>query len=102
MISAYYSRGIMSRLVGEVEARGFVYADWNVSSGDADGLSDAEAVFNRVTTTLKEGSSVVLQHDTKGFSVDAVEKIIQYGQRNGYTFLPMTRDSFLAHHGVNN
>ena len=53
-------------------------------------------------STLKEGSSVVLQHDIKDFSVDAVERIIQYGQANGYTFEKLTPASPKAHHGVNN
>ena len=46
--------------------------------------------------------SVVLQHDIHGFSVDAVESIIQWGLANGYTFLPLTNTSPTAHHGVNN
>lgn len=101
-ISAMYRRGIMSTLVGEVERRGFRYADWNVSSGDAGGASTADQVYNNVVSRLGDGKYVVLQHDIKGFSVDAVERIIQYGQANGYVFLPMTANSFLAHHGVNN
>ena len=101
-ISAVYSKGIMSRLVAEVSARGFRYADWNVSSGDAGGALTADEVFTNVVSRLGEGQYVVLQHDTKGFSVDAVERIIQYGVENGYTFLPMDEKSYLAHHGVNN
>lgn len=101
-ISAVYSAGIMSRLVGEVGRRGFAYADWNVSSGDAGGAQSADAVYNNVISRLGEGQYVVLQHDTKGFSVDAVESIVQFGLRNGYTFMAMTPDSYLAHHGVNN
>ncbi|MBR3233154.1 polysaccharide deacetylase [Candidatus Saccharibacteria bacterium] len=101
-VSALYSRGIMSRLVGAVEARGFRYVDWNVSSGDADGAKTADNVFVNVVTRFGEGQYVVLQHDTMGFSVDAVEGIIQYGLENGYTFLPMNADSYLAHHRVNN
>ncbi len=101
-ISAVYSKGIMGRLVREVEARGFRYADWNVSSGDAGGAQTAEEVYNNVVSKLGEGQYVILQHDTKGFSVDAVEWIVQYGMENGYLFLPMGEDAFLAHHGANN
>ena len=46
--------------------------------------------------------SVVLQHDIKNFSVDAVEQIIQWGLSEGYTFLPMTSTTPMSHHGVNN
>lgn len=103
-ISAVYDGGtrIMSYLTAEVGRRGFAYADWNVSSGDAGGAYTSDDVYWNVINRFGEGQYVVLQHDIKGFSVDAVERIIQYGQSNGYTFLPMKETSFLAHHGVNN
>ena len=104
LISADYDGGIhiMSILTDEVERRGYQYYDWNVSSGDAGGTDTSDGVYNNVISTLKEGSSIVLQHDIKGFSVDAVESIIQYGQANGYTFEKLTPASPKAHHGVNN
>ena len=93
----------MSKLVKSVQEKGFTYFDWNVSSGDAGGATTSDAVFNNVVNALKNGgSSVVLQHDIKGFSVDAVERIIQYALNRGYTFAPLTASSFTAHHGVNN
>ncbi len=104
-VSANYDGGqrIMSKLVKSVQEKGFTYFDWNVSSGDAGGATTSDAVFNNVVRSLKNGgSSVILQHDTKGFSVDAVERIIQYALNRGYTFAPLTASSFAAHHGVNN
>ena len=105
LISARYDGGIgiMSVLVDEVEARGFTYFDWNVSSGDAGGAYTADAVFGNVVYALKDGgSSVVLQHDIKDYSVAAVGDIIRYGLDNGYVFDRLTASSFTAHHGVNN
>lgn len=93
---------IMSTLTKEVENRGFKYFDWNVSSGDAGGTTSTDGVYNNVISTLKSDYSVVLQHDIKGFSVDAVEGIIRYGLANGYRFEKLTMDSPGAHHGVNN
>lgn len=104
-VSARYDGGtrIMSKLVQEVEARGFTYFDWNISSGDAANTRTSDGVFENVVNALKEGgSSVVLQHDIKDFSVRAVERIIQYGLNNGYKFERLTKDSFTAHHRVNN
>ena len=92
----------MSTLTKEVENRGYKYFDWNVSSGDAGGTTTSDGVFNNVISTLREDSSVVLQHDTQGFSVDAVERIIIYGLQNGYTFETLDENSPGAHHGVNN
>ena len=103
-ISSKYDGGqrIMSKLVKSVGDRGFTYFDWNISSGDAGGATTSDAVFNNVINSLRSGAMVVLQHDTKGFSVDAVERIIQYALNRGYTFAPLTASSFAAHHGVNN
>ena len=84
-------------------SKGFFYFDWNVSSNDAGGAKTAYEVYNNTISALKNnGVSVVLQHDTKGFSVDAVEAIIQYGLANGYTFRKLDQYAFGAHHGVNN
>lgn len=104
-VSTRYDGGarIMSQLVREVENRGFTYFDWNVTSGDAAGVTTADGVYERVVNALKEGgSSVVLQHDIKGFSVDAVERIIIYGKEHGYIFAKLDSAAFTAHHGVNN
>lgn len=104
-VSKNYDGGkkIMSQLVNDVTAKGYRYFDWNVSSGDAGEASTVNQVYNNTVNTLKQGgSSVVLQHDSKGFSVDAVERIIQYGQAHGYKFMKLDTSSFAAHHGVNN
>ena len=105
LVSARYDGGshIMSTLADEVTARGFTYFDWNLSSGDAGGATSAEEVYNIVTEGLKyDGDTVVLQHDIKGFSVDAVEGIIQYGLEHGFMFARLDANSFTAHHGINN
>ena len=94
--------GIMSRLAEEVEKRGFYYFDWNVSSGDAGGASTSDEVYSNVVNSLGGGYSIVLQHDTKKFSIDAVERIIEYGLNNGYTFKTLSPGSPKAHHRIFN
>lgn len=102
-VSANYCSGIMSQLAVETEIRGYQYCDWNVSSGDAGGTtSTAQVVQNVIDGIQSHNVSVVLQHDIKSFSVDAVEEIIQWGLANGYTFLPMTSTTPMVHHGINN
>jgi peptidoglycan/xylan/chitin deacetylase (PgdA/CDA1 family) len=98
-----FSPGIMTYLTQAVEDMGFQYFDWNVDSNDAGGARKAETVFKNVCQGVqRQRISVVLQHDVKDFSVQAVERIIQWGLENGYTFLPLSPDSPGAHHGVNN
>ena len=93
---------IMSTLTREVEARGYQYFDWNVDSDDAGRADNPDTVYNNVVSHLKDGPNVVLQHDIKPYSVEAVERIIQYGLQNNFYFDKLDFDAFTAHHGVNN
>lgn len=98
-----FNRGIMTRLTEAVAEKGFTYFDWNVSSGDAGRTTEtAQVVENVISGIKKHKVSVVLQHDSKGFSIDAVEDIIVWGLENGYTFLPLSQDSPTCHHPVAN
>ncbi len=101
--SLSYNKGIMTRLAKKLTEMGYQYFDWNVSSGDAGGAYTSEAVYNNVVNGIGDRSaSVVLQHDIKGYSVDAVEKILVWGLCNGYSFQPLTFDSPTYHHGIRN
>ena len=98
-----FNPGIMTRLTQAVTDAGYQYYDWNVSSGDAGLTTDTDVVYQNVIDGIKSHNvSIVLQHDSKGYSVDAVERIIQWGLSNGYTFLPLTPSSPKAHHRLNN
>ena len=98
-----FNPGIMSRLTVAVQNAGFQYFDWNVDSNDAGGAKTAQEVFeNVVNGCASRRVSIVLQHDIKGFSVEAVEKILIWGTENGYRFLALDSSSPGAHHGVNN
>jgi len=104
-ISKNYDNGahIMSELTKAVEARGFRYFDWNVSSGDAGETTNTAKVVSNVINSLGNNNTyVVLQHDIKKFSVDAVESIIQFGLAHGYTFRALTMTSPTVHHHINN
>lgn len=102
-VSANYNKGIMTRLVQLVQEKGFRYFDWNVDSKDAGGAKTATQVFNNVVKGIgNKQYAVVLQHDTKGYSIDAVERIIVWGLENGYTFLPLRFDSPICQHNVKN
>lgn len=104
-VSRNYDGGtkIMSVLAGEMTERGFSYFDWNVDSKDAGTARTAEEVFRNVVEKLKVGGdSVVLQHDIKKYSVEAVPMIIEYGLSNGFRFEKLTTDSYSARHRINN
>lgn len=101
-----FNPGIMTRLAEEADSRGYYFFDWNVTSGDADGVERtheeiADSVIEQVSNNYYN-YSVVLQHDIKDFSVDAVEEIILWGLDNGYKFRSLEESSPGAHHGINN
>ncbi len=102
-VSAKYCEGIMTQLVKDVTDQGFQYFDWNVDSNDAGGAKTADEVYNNVISGIgTKKTAVVLQHDIKEYSVNAVERIIQWGLANGYTFQALTSQSPGAHHSINN
>ena len=102
-VSKSYSQGIMSALSVEVVERGYNYFDWNISSGDADGTTSAKGVFDNVKNRLsKARGNVVLMHDIKSYTADAIEDIIQYGLKNGYEFRNLSYETQPTRHGINN
>jgi len=101
-ISRKYNQGIMSYLSQEVLKRGYQYYDWNLSSGDAEGLNSQE-IYQRVTSNLsKERVNMVLMHDTKKTTKEALKGIIQFAKENGYHFEQVTIHTEMVRQRVNN
>lgn len=89
-VSRGYNAGIMTRLSKMLHAMNYRYFDWNVNSGDASGEYDPKAIYNNVIYGIMgRDVSVVLQHDINYGSVRAVEDIIKWGLKNGYTFMAL-------------
>ena len=102
-VSMQYCEGIMTTLTQSVEEKGYIYHDWDVDSCDAGGASSPEEIFYNVTEGCRtRTSSVVLMHDIKSYTIDAIEDIIIWGQAHGYTFEAMTTDTPAIHHTVKN
>lgn len=98
-----FNPGVMTRLTKMVETKGFRYFDWNLDSNDSGSAKSATAVASNVIKGLGKGKRyIVLQHDIKEYSVDAVETIIQFGLSHGYSFQSLTVDSKDMHHKINN
>lgn len=98
-----YNPGIMTTLCNFVLERGFTYFDWNVSSGDAGGAKTSDDVYNNVVRGLsKSKQNVILMHDIKTITVNALARIIDYGLANGYTFERITESTPMVTHKPNN
>ena len=94
-----HNKSAVPDIINVMNEKGNVYFDWNLSSGDAGGTTSTDQVVKNVTNNMRN-NSIVLQHDIKKFSVEAVEKIIQYGLNNGFEFKALSVESPTAHHGV--
>lgn len=101
-ISASYTKGIMTTLTQKVQARGYQYYDWNGSSGDG-AVRTTEQLVDQATS-FHDNNIILLSHDseTKDTTVEALPKIIEYYQSQGYVFKALDLNSYVAHHGVNN
>lgn len=91
-----YNRSIYMPIIAEMTRRGFVYFDWNVSSGDvAAGASKSVILKNVLNGSAKQrGSSVILMHDRADVSntVAALPEIITGLIEQGYTFDSLEND----------
>lgn len=101
-VSRRYSDGIMTKLSKQVEEKGYYYTDWSVDSRDAENKSTESIVKNVVYGMKHNEVSVVLQHDIKKNTIDAMEQIIKWGLKNGYTFKAMTPGVDMVHQKINN
>ena len=98
-----FNPGIMSRLSKIMEDMGYKFFDWNVSSGDAGETNDTQEIVENIINGCEGRKvSVVLQHDIKDYSINAVEQVIIWGKNNGYSFRALDMTSPDAHHGINN
>ncbi len=103
-ISRKYTEGIMSTLTNDVINRGFRYYDWNLSSGDAaGGRHTADEIRDNVINGLrKDRVNMILMHDIKPYTRDALRDIIKYGRDNGYSFEKITMGTEMIKQRVNN
>ena len=104
-ISKRYQIGIMSYLTKEVVNRGYLYYDWNVDSEDAGRCvgKDANCIYSHVTSNLSLNKcNMVLMHDIKWNTANALKDIIHYGKNNGYHFAKITEQTPMIKQGVNN
>ena len=102
-VSKNHSKGIMSRLSKSVTEQGYVYFDWNCSNGDAGGANTVQKQLNECSRYPKSASTVVvLMHDTKSTTRDALPKIIEYYQSCGFKFGVLTTSSPRVQHRANN
>ena len=101
-VSRSRQKGIMTTLAKKMTEDGYVYFDWNVSSGDASGAG-SDRIYSNVVNGVKScNKCVVLMHDIKSTTANALDRIITDLESNGYTFATLNENSGTFHHSINN
>lgn len=88
-VSRSYCRGIMSTMSKHMLLAGYSYYDWNVDCCDTLGYSSSQIANTTISQIRNKNFSIVLMHDIKNTTVEAVKTIIKFGLDNGYEFLPI-------------
>lgn len=92
-ISRGYKKGIMSELANKLAGEGYAYFDWNCDSNDTRYNNAGLVASSTISQISKRQNSVVLMHDIKSHTVEAIPAIIEYCLRNGYTFKVLDKDA---------
>lgn len=91
-----------AQLIQDIESKGVVYYDWNVSAGDATStaFTSEQIIDNVMKDVVKYKTSVVLLHDApeKNATVEALPGLIEALQEQGAMILPITDETTVIHH----
>lgn len=103
-VSKNYSKGIMSKLSQIMTNDGYIYFDWTFDSGDTNKQDNStKAIINNIKTNLKgDGQYVILMHDIKKNTLEALPQIIEYAQMCGYKFSALDENSPTEHFKIAN
>ncbi len=79
---------MMETLANFMTDKGYVYFDWHVDSGDTHG---SKATVNYIISTVKKyvkgsGNYIILMHDIKKNTMEALPSVIDYLKEHNYTF----------------
>lgn len=85
-VSRKHCSGIMTALSKQMTDMGYVYFDWNVGSQDTYLTEPSDIINTLINQISNKSQSIILMHDIKKATVEAVPGFIEYCLKNGYTF----------------
>ena len=101
-ISRGYSKGVVSAIASKMNSDGYVYFDWDVNSGDAEGANQS-TVYSKVTSGAGWcNKCVILMHDIKYATANALDDILNTLTSKGYKFGTLSTASPTVHHTIAN
>ena len=102
-VSAKKKKGVVTEIANYMTKEGYIYFDWNVSSGDAGGTTNPDVIYSNVVNGVhRTGTAVVLCHDIKPATLSALPRIIETLKKEGYTFAPLDESSPTMHQRISN
>ncbi|MBE6156927.1 MAG: DUF5011 domain-containing protein [Firmicutes bacterium] len=103
-VSNNYKKGIMTELAKIMTEKGYIYFDWTFDSGDTDKKDGStDAIIKNIKSNLKgDGEYIILLHDIKKNTLEALPEIIQYAQDLGYDFAALDENSPVVHFKIVN
>ncbi|MGN0559962.1 MAG: polysaccharide deacetylase family protein [Candidatus Fimenecus sp.] len=104
-VSKKYNPGIMTRMTQKVTEMGYLYYDWNLSSGDASGGTvPASTIINNCRKVPRNNTVIVLMHDAgdKRTTVEALPEVIAYYKAAGCNFAAIDANTPPIHQKVAN
>ena len=104
-VSKSHKTGVVTEIANYMSEKGYVYFDWNLSSGDASsGKLTSEKIINNVLNHVDNCSyhCVILFHDYKSQTANAIEPIVKELVNRGYDFGVLTEDGPTVHAKIKN
>lgn len=98
-VSRSYSKGIMTELAKTMNDNGYTYYDWTFDSGDTSKSDNSKsAIIDSVKRRLVgNGHYMILMHDIKKNTIEALPEIIEYAQSRGYKFSKIDNNTPQVH-----
>jgi len=91
-----YNKNVRADLISQMESRGFIFYDWNVSCGDGSASATKDSVYQKVMNEVSGYKRpVILMHDGAGHqaTIDALPQVMQSLSEQGYSFAALTVDN---------
>ncbi len=102
-VSRSHSQGIMSKLSSLMTEKGYTYYDWHVDSCDTCKANGVNDIISSIKKYVKGNQSyIILMHDIKKNTRDALPTVIEYLQSKGYKFSSLNENAPLKQFKVAN
>ena len=104
-VSKSHKTGVVTEIANYMTEKGYVYFDWNLSSGDA---TNSKITPEKVKKTVLNSvdkcayNCVILFHDYKSHTANAIESIIKELIDRGYDFKTLSVDGPTVHAKIKN